>query len=96
MLPYMLFLLVYCMYANTINPRRNESIEYNNLDRIMKIVLLIMSSYFLKNELTQFYLIGFEYFNSFWNYIDSFPPMFIILMIILEILNIHSEIEIAI
>jgi len=52
MMPYLFYLLVYCIYANKVNPNKHLGGSYVSADFIFKVILFLISIYFLKNELT--------------------------------------------
>jgi len=47
MIPYLVYLILFCLYANAINPYKHL---YAEADGVMKILLILMSSYFISNE----------------------------------------------
>jgi uncharacterized membrane protein YobD (UPF0266 family) len=55
----------------------------------MKAALVVISLYFIRNEVTQFKQLGMSYFNSFWNYIDIMPPVFITLLVFIDLIQLN-------
>lgn len=52
---------------------------------ILLVPLLVFAWYFIFMELKQLWKSGFDYFLSFWNYLDIVPPLLLNIFIILEL-----------
>ena len=88
-IPFITFHLNFLIYSNVFNGQYEytDNSWYIGHD-ILAALNYAFSLYFLQNEMRQLVSSGWEYFASFWNYIDFFPPILIIIVTSLK-LNIY-------
>jgi heme/copper-type cytochrome/quinol oxidase subunit 4 len=88
-IPFILFHLNFIIYSNVFNGQYQytDNSWYIGHDALAALNYAF-SLYFLQNEMRQLVSSKWEYFTSFWNYIDFFPPILIIIVTSLK-LNIY-------
>jgi len=88
MLPYIAYVFILTIYTTKIFfDAKNEDEEFElekRLDPIFKILIFIFGIYFLKLEWEQLIELKASYFNSVWNFLDVFPPVLAMLLIIFD------------
>lgn len=80
--PYLTLQLMFFIYMSFIYDYRTSTDFMIFLDYTFMIGMAILSTYFLKNELIQFWDNGLEYLTSIWNYIDTLPMIFLDFIIV--------------
>ena len=91
-MPYLVYFFTYILYVtvvfdpsfeNTFDEFETGWDDYAHLG--ITILLVLLSVYFLVNELRSFRRDGFlRYWTQFWNYIDIIPPFMILVIIGLD------------
>jgi hypothetical protein len=59
------------------------------------LILVILSLHFMRNEYFQYLQTkesGGNYFTGAWNYIDAMPPVMVLLIAIMSVLNVNSPV----
>ena len=79
--PYIFFLASFSGYLNIMYEYREENALMQTINLVWQGILVAVSVYFLKNELSQLYNDGLEYLYSMWNYIDLIPPILILIIV---------------
>jgi hypothetical protein len=98
--PYMFFLLTYSLYSAWIFEKEDEDsrLKVDNgwiiPDRILKVILLLYSVFFLINEVIQMLKDGLQdYFNDLWNYLDLIPIIILDATLILDWAEYFPEVQ---
>ena len=94
MLPYILYFIIYFIYALVIfdidqemEEDGSEQIIFNVFDKVWLVLLLLFSFFFLKQEWRQVKNKKWEYLYDFWNYADIIPPISIFIIVIADIFS---------
>ena len=87
LIPFVFFMMAYFFYYFVcVENERIDPAGWTLITDIMSVIVVLFASYFFKNEVTELYHEGLNYFTSFWNYIDIIPTIGIYLLAILIVL----------
>lgn len=86
--PFILFLIHYLTYMHGMFYLQPEQKwEYY----LLQINLILLSFYLLGIEVYQMSLSGFNYFLSFWNYLDFIPPVMLLTFLVMANQNYFDD-----
>jgi Polycystin cation channel len=86
LIPFVFFMMVYFYYFFVcIENERIDPENWTLTTDIVSVIVVLFASYFFKNEVTELYHEGLNYFTSFWNYIDIFPALGIYTLFLIRI-----------
>jgi hypothetical protein len=76
--PFMVYHTLFVVWADNIYTHIGVSQNYDHANWVILIILLVISAYFISNEVRQLLRRGvdyYDYFTSVWNYVDFFSPL---------------------
>lgn len=92
--PFILYLASFWVYTNFVDSLGGYINTLNTVPWLLNLTLLIvLSIYFLRNEVNQIIYSGMSYFKDPWNYIDLAPPIFVLTIAAINFSNIDTKWE---
>ena len=86
LIPFVFFMMAYFFYYFVcVENERVDPAGWTLITDIMSVIVVLFASYFFKNEVTELYHEGLNYFTSFWNYIDICPALGIYTLFLIRI-----------
>ena len=93
--PFVAYLLSFIIYTNLVDELNNSeaSLISYMLWYVNIAVLFVFSAYFIWREITQIMLSRYSYFKDMWNYVDLTPPIVVMIIAIINVIEIDTKWE---
>lgn len=93
--PFVAYLLSFIIYTNLVDELNNSEASFISytLWYVNIAVLFVFSAYFIWTEITQIMLSRYSYFKDLWNYVDFTPPIVVMIIAIINVIEIDTKWE---
>jgi hypothetical protein len=87
-LPYVVYMGLFLYWRTEIYSFHEQKYRFSTSNYVISGIIVLLSMQFIMHEIKQLMEAGiFDYFTSFWNYLDDIPYVCVTLMMIFYITN---------